>query len=445
MTKNKTFVKLCAILGWIIIWQILTVVIHNRIVMVGPADCFMTFIKILTTKMFFKTMLFSVIRVLTGFISGVVFGVFFAVCAHRFWGFKAFIHPFVRLLKATPVVSLTILFIIAFGSSWLSAAVCVTVVLPNIYLNLLEGLNNVDPKLLEMAKVFDMSLKDKIFYIYMPGVKSQIMSSVKVSFGMGFKASVAAEVIAIPLFSLGEKLYMSKIYLDTASLLSWTGIILITAWLLEKAVIKVFGLVFDFKPKCAGSVIKDSTGVSKIVIKDVVKTFSENNKVVVKDAVITHKDPLMLKLPSGAGKTTLIKLILGLGGDFEGSILFYDDKGEMIDSSMISKACVFQENRLLESETALKNVEMVTGDCVKAKEYLKGLLDEDVLNRAVSTLSGGEKRRVAIARAMARNAEIVLVDEPFTGLDRDNLIKTGDYIKNKTGGKLVAIASHIEA
>lgn len=112
--------------------------------------------------------------------------------------------------------------------------------------------------------------------------------------------------------------------------------------------------------------------------------------------------------PSGCGKTTLLRLLCGL---------------ESPDSGTISGApetytFLFQENRLLPWASALENVALVS-DTQTAKSILckVGLAQE--LQTLPSALSGGMQRRVALARALAHKSPVLLLDEPFKGLDAD--------------------------
>ena len=129
--------------------------------------------------------------------------------------------------------------------------------------------------------------------------------------------------------------------------------------------------------------------------------------------------------PSGCGKTTLLRLILGLEQPDSGRIL----------GQTFPMAAVFQENRLFEDFSALSNV---TAVCSKerrseAAQHLIALGLGESLHAPVRTLSGGMKRRVAVARAVLAPGEILILDEPFTGLDRElyNLQLSGlEYVYN---------------
>ena len=138
---------------------------------------------------------------------------------------------------------------------------------------------------------------------------------------------------------------------------------------------------------------------------------------------------------SGCGKTTLLRLIAGLEAPDSGSI----EKGGA------SLAFVFQEDRLSENYSAVSNIRLVTGDKMSDADIRRHLTEiglKDFTDKKTGDFSGGMKRRVAIVRAICYNADILLMDEPFKGLDP--ALKTGvmDYVKKYTVGKTVIYVTH---
>ncbi|WP_349946756.1 ATP-binding cassette domain-containing protein [Lacrimispora sp. BS-2] len=144
--------------------------------------------------------------------------------------------------------------------------------------------------------------------------------------------------------------------------------------------------------------------------------------------------------PSGSGKTTFLRILLGLE---------QADSGSIEGLQGIRASAVFQENRLCQSFTPVDNITMVipgrsSQNRKQAREELLRLLPEEALSRPVSTLSGGMKRRVAIVRALSVPCDMVLMDEPFTGLDENTKLTVIQYIKEKTRDKLIIISTHQE-
>ncbi|HIY06621.1 MAG TPA: ATP-binding cassette domain-containing protein [Candidatus Evtepia faecigallinarum] len=138
--------------------------------------------------------------------------------------------------------------------------------------------------------------------------------------------------------------------------------------------------------------------------------------------------------PSGCGKTTLLRLILGLepldGGTIQGR--------------SFPMSAVFQENRLFEDFSALTNAALVCPRAQRqeAARHLTALGLKDSLSLPVRALSGGMKRRVAIARAVLAPGELIILDEPFTGLDQGTKAIVLDYLKAHTQGRTLLLVTH---
>lgn len=132
------------------------------------------------------------------------------------------------------MASFVILALIWIGSKNLSVFIAFLVVFPMIYVNTIAGLSSADSQLLEMARVFRMTGRKKFRYIYWPALLPYLLSGANISLGMSFKSGIAAEVIGVPSHSIGEKLYMAKIYFSTAELFAWTFVIIVISGLFEK-------------------------------------------------------------------------------------------------------------------------------------------------------------------------------------------------------------------
>jgi len=149
---------------------------------------------------------------------------------------------------------------------------------------------------------------------------------------------------------------------------------------------------------------------NNITLNNITKTFGENTVLREFSAVLPLSGVTVLRGPSGTGKTTLFRLLLGLEPL---------DAGEILGMQGHKPAVVFQEDRLLPWATALENVALVSNlDIAEATLNQLGLGDS--LHLLPRELSGGMQRRVAIARALAYQGDVLILDEPFTGLDEEN-------------------------
>ncbi len=177
-----------------------------------------------------------------------------------------------------------------------------------------------------------------------------------------------------------------------------------------------------------------------IEIKDVSKSFNGQKVLDNFNLNIESEHSYILTGPSGCGKTTLLRLILGLEEPDNGTVkLLGDYKYPFINSGV-----VFQEDRLCEDYDAVTNVTMVSKKVFRQTviEELKKLLPEDALFKPVKELSGGQRRRVAIVRACAIPSDVLIMDEPFTGLDDESRNAAIAYIRDKQGTGPLVITTH---
>lgn len=167
---------------------------------------------------------------------------------------------------------------------------------------------------------------------------------------------------------------------------------------------------------------------------------SYGDKVVLKDITLTFPQGcrVCLMAPSGRGKTTLLRILLGVEKPDSGTV-----------SGVPAKiAAVFQEDRLCKNLTVGANLHMALGKAYSeetAREMLTSLGIGDTLSMPVDQLSGGMARRAALARALLAKPELLILDEPFTGLDDPARELCGKAIRSLPGETTVLLVTHREA
>lgn len=222
-----------------------------------------------------------------------------------------------------------------------------------------------------------------------------------------------------------------------------------------------------------------------ISIQNISKSYNE--KTVLQDFSLELQDGGMYCLmgSSGVGKTTLLRILMGLeqadcgsigqaeygecrrsrmteqAGEKEtrkwkhsedGDRIFSAEeivRSEKIENSIqrLQISAVFQENRLLDFADAVKNIRFVEGKqglLFQPEEILEHLLDKNDWFRPVRELSGGMQRRVAIGRALAARSELLLMDEPFTGLDEGTKERVIQTVLKYRGGRTLLVVTHQE-
>ncbi len=166
--------------------------------------------------------------------------------------------------------------------------------------------------------------------------------------------------------------------------------------------------------------------MSNIELKNICVSFGE--KQVLQDFSHTFASGSVTCVmgPSGCGKTTLLNVLIGTVAHQSGSVTGMPKK----------VACVFQEDRLCEDFSALSNAKIASSFSKEEVVHCLERLGITEIDTKVSQFSGGMKRRVAIARAICADCDVILLDEAFKGLDvasKENAIGVLlEYSKNKT-------------
>ena len=223
------------ILFWLVVWEIADRVIDNRIILSGPAHIIASLAQQVQQADFWLICGASFLRIAVGFILSFVAGFLLALVCHRFKLIRDFLEPIIVMLKTVPMISFVIMLLIWVGNQALTIYLSFLIVLPIIYTNTLQGLNNVDPQLMEVAKVYHMAPWKKFMFIYRPAFMPFVLSASKLALGMSWKSGIMAEVIGTPKPSIGREMYAAKSYLQTADLFAWTVVVVILSVIFEKA------------------------------------------------------------------------------------------------------------------------------------------------------------------------------------------------------------------
>lgn len=153
---------------------------------------------------------------------------------------------------------------------------------------------------------------------------------------------------------------------------------------------------------------------------------------------IEEGERICLMAPSGSGKTTLLRILLGLESY---------DSGTLINPHTSSMAVVFQEDRLCDALSAVDNIALVCKPGVSRRSLhamLCEVLPNEVLDKQVAYLSGGQRRRVALVRAFACDAHLLVLDEPFSGLDSETRSEVAQFMLRHQNNATLLVSTHGE-
>ncbi|MCL1843209.1 MAG: ATP-binding cassette domain-containing protein [Defluviitaleaceae bacterium] len=428
------------ILFWLLVWECVSWLISSEIIIVSPRITFARLFALAQTPYFWQSIGTSLGRILRGFLLSLGAGVVFAGLSARFKIAHRLIQPAINTINAVPIASFTILALMAFHSSNLSVFVAFVTVLPIVFHNTFKGIESADPHLLEMANIFRVPVWKKILYIYVKTVAPFVVSAAMIGIGFAWKSGIAAELIGAVSGTIGANLHTARIFLNTADLFAWTIAIVLLSYIMERA----FRLLrIDFSiPQCFRGKPQDFPGkpahpagaesaYPPIELKNIGKSFGEPPNMVLRDVSLTFRTGITCIMgPSGVGKTTLVNVIAGLVKPDSGAISGMENK---------RLSMVFQEDRLLENETALSNILFVNKDPRRAAWLLKNAGLSESINKKAAELSGGMKRRVCLCRALAADYDVLILDEPFKGLDSGIKPSIMQMVKNNAKGIVICI------
>lgn len=221
--------RLLAVAVWLVAWQLVANAIDSRIILVGPLEVLSRLAQLVCTGEFWASLATSLGRIGLGFLGGVASGLVLAALAARARPVRVLLAPLMGVLKAVPVASFVILVLLWVGSRQLSVVIAWIMAMPIVYTNVLEGIDQTDPGLLEMADVFGVGALERVRLIYLSQVLPYLRAAVSLALGLSWKSGIAAEVIGLPDHTIGEHLYDAKIYLNTPDLFAWTVAIVVVS------------------------------------------------------------------------------------------------------------------------------------------------------------------------------------------------------------------------
>ena len=416
--KSKQGRRIIICLAWLVIWQTCAVLAGSELLLPSPLATLRALFRLMGEKSFYTdagcTLARCVIAMLLSFGAGMTA----AFAAYRHEAIRDFLRLPVSFFKSVPVMAIIIYVILLASSNRVAIIVCFMMCFPIVYTNALCGLDSVTAEYLELAEICRLTEKQKRQLVYLPAIRQDISAALRLVCGISWKAVIAAEVLSIPDFSLGYEMMNAKYYLETDKLFAYIIAIVALSLLFERL---VMGLAAYSEKKARvrvrtrGTVCKQEAP-PEVSLCNVFKSFED--KSVLDDVTLTFEPGSVTGVSgaSGRGKTTLARIVAGLVEADSGKVL-------MQGAENIKISFLFQEDRLLPWASVYDNLALGRlndgGEALdgEIREIAKALEIEEVLFAMPEELSGGMKHRVALGRTFLANANLLLLDEPFRGLD----------------------------
>lgn len=419
---------------WLAAWMLVAALVAQPLILPGPGAVVVALLQLVCDAGTWVILAGSGARILGGLVLAAVCGGVLAGVSSRSRAFARLVTPALSFVKATPVACVVVLLLIWLGSARVSIAAVFLMALPGVYFSLAEGLAQVDKPLEQMFRLHGVRGWRLFCAHTWREVLPFVLSCARAVIGMGWKAGVAAELIGMAVGTVGERIYQAKLLIETADLLAWTVLVVAASWACERALVWLLQVSGPVAWRAAvrthghGACGRAGDSACGGAAAELALTMGD------RASWAPALDGLVLNVPaggricvmgaSGAGKTTLLALAAG----------------ECAPCSM-----VFQDARLVEDASALDNVLVCADarvDASSAAALLRLLVPGINVHACVAELSGGQRRRVEIARVLLCPGGAVILDEPFTGLDAAARDATAEVVLDQLGGRTLLLATH---
>ena len=238
MTIFTTFRKslqkwLLPLAFWLGVWSLAAACIGQSILLPSPLAVGRKMLQLAAGPQFWQITAASLGRIVLGLAAGGVLGVGLAGLTRSFRWADLLISPALRVVRATPVVSFILLVLLWTRRDLVPAVIAAMMVTPVVWGGVSQGLGEVDPKLLEMAKMCRFSRSKTILLVHIPSVWPYLLSALTTGMGLAWKSGVAAEVICMPKLAIGTQMQYARSAIDTPALFAWTILVVALSLALE--------------------------------------------------------------------------------------------------------------------------------------------------------------------------------------------------------------------
>ncbi len=242
-TIRSSLLTLISAVLLILGWKLVSVLVGAEIIVPSPEGTAARFIRLLGSAPFWRAVGATVVRGAAGFVLSLLLGTVVGIGAGLSPFFRSVIRPLMTVIKATPVISIILIALIWFHTDMVPVFVSFLMTFPIICGNTIGGIMNVDPALIQMARSYRVSDRDLLTGVYLPSIVPYMVSGVSAAVGITWKVVIAAEVLAMPVHSVGTKMQNARINLETTEVFAWTivSIVLsgVSEWGIEKIAARI--------------------------------------------------------------------------------------------------------------------------------------------------------------------------------------------------------------
>lgn len=230
--KSKIY-TLISCLFFIILWQVVAVIINNDIYIPKLLQVNAALKDIYMEQNFWKAIFSSFYRTIISYVLALAFSMILGILGAVYPFFRYLMQPLNSFAKTVPTMVLVVLLLVWFDKDITPFAVGFAIIFPVLYEGVRNSLMQIDKKLIDMTKIYEVSLIDKIKKIYVPVMKFYFMSIFVSTFSLTFKVVITGEVYGQPKFGIGSQIQLEKVNFNVSGIFAWIVIIVFISIVLE--------------------------------------------------------------------------------------------------------------------------------------------------------------------------------------------------------------------
>ena len=243
ITKKNNDI-LITLIGILIIWEGLSMV-YLPIILPGPIKTLQSTQNVLMDANFLCHVFITLKRLFIGLFGAILLGSILGLLISDNKRISNLFTPIFHIIQATPPISWLALGMIWFGLDGEATVFIVLIAsIPILIINIVEGFENIDPKLIEMGNIFNFSKKQILFKITLPSLKSYFKSGITIAVGLGWKLVIMGEVLSSS-SGIGAQITNARLNIETGKVFAWTIIVILLGSLSQTLI----DFIFEFRSK----------------------------------------------------------------------------------------------------------------------------------------------------------------------------------------------------
>ncbi len=227
-------VGLLSVAVFLLVWKAASLLMGSSVILPSPEETIGDAALLVGRTEFWKSLGSTVLRGVLGFSVSLAAGVLVGFPAGRYPLFRLFVKPYLTAIQSTPVLAVILVALIWFRTEIVPVFVAFLMAFPVIVAAVIEGMRSLDPKLLDMAKVYRVGKRRLLFGLFLPSVLPFLAAGASAALGLSWRVVVAAEVLSQPLWGIGTGLQEAKIRLDTPRVFAWTLTALVVSFVMDR-------------------------------------------------------------------------------------------------------------------------------------------------------------------------------------------------------------------